>query len=138
MKRVGRYVNQAFPPQTTDKLQALLLAKQEESSVATHTRGLLFLGVPHGGTEAAFFASLLLCTAYWRGSSTTLLQYMAPGSDAIRNLESDFYNSYVLQRPHRRQILPRIVDFSEQRPERFGPFALGKASSSPFFNLCFS
>ncbi len=94
-------------------------------------RGVLFLGVPHGGTEAASWASLLACTAYWRGSSTTLLEYLAPGSPEIKSLEMEFHYSYVLQRTYRKLILPRIVDFFELRPEKIGPFVLGLVSLIP-------
>ncbi|KAH8769342.1 hypothetical protein BGZ57DRAFT_929661 [Hyaloscypha finlandica] len=110
--------------------KALLLAKQELSPIATDVRGLLFLGVPHGGTEAAFWASLLSCTAYWRGSSTTLLEYLALGSEEIKRLENEFRNSYVLQKTNRRQILPRIVDFFELRPEKIRSFVLGTTVNS--------
>ncbi|KAI0420494.1 hypothetical protein F5X98DRAFT_29554 [Xylaria grammica] len=104
--------------------RTLLLAKLKSSPVAAMTRGILFLGVPHSGTGVTFFASLLSCTAYWRGSSTTLLEYMTPGSEHLMSLETDFYNTYA--HPHSSHpFLPYICDFQEMRPERLGTLDLG-------------
>ncbi|KAI0538315.1 hypothetical protein GGR58DRAFT_501308 [Xylaria digitata] len=104
--------------------QTLLLAKLRSSPVAAMTRGILFLGVPHSGTRSAFIGSLLSCTAYWRGSSTTLLEYMTPGSEHLMSLEKWFYNIYV--NPHSSHtLLPYICDFHELRSERFGRLVLG-------------
>ncbi|KAJ5919131.1 hypothetical protein N7466_010074 [Penicillium verhagenii] len=104
--------------------KTLLLAKLRSSPISAMTRGILFLGVPHSGTRAAFIASLLSCTAYWRGSSTTLLEYMAPGSEHIKDLERKFYDNYA--HPHSTHtLLPYICDFQEMRSERFGRFSLG-------------
>ncbi|RSL82714.1 hypothetical protein CEP52_016898 [Fusarium oligoseptatum] len=67
--------------------QALDVAITESNSVATRTKGILFLGVPHYGTKTSFWASLLSCTAYWRGSSTSLLEIMAEGGAFIEQLD---------------------------------------------------
>lgn len=85
--------------------------------------GILFLGVPHSGTPVAFLASLLSCTAYWRGSSSTLLELMSEGGHAIKALESDFFELYVHQYPR-----PYICDILEGRPERVGRLILGPVS----------
>jgi hypothetical protein len=94
------------------------------SDIATLTRGILFLGVPHGGTKAAFGAALLSCTAYWRGSSSTLLEYMAPGHSAMVALESSFYDAYIKPRSRIDLSPPYVCDFIEMRSETFGRFTL--------------
>lgn len=104
--------------------KALVLAKNESSVLAEDTRGILFLGVPHRGTEAAFWASLLSCTAKWRGSSTTLLEYINKESEFVEE-NDDFRSAFVLHRPDLIQHLPRICDFVEQRPEKAWKLALG-------------
>jgi hypothetical protein len=98
------------------------------SDVATLTRGILFLGVPHAGTNMAFKASLLSCTAYWRGSSSTLLEYMAPEQPAVYALESDFYDAYINKHSNHEAPSPYVCDFLEMRSERVGRFALGVVS----------
>ncbi|KAI0546757.1 hypothetical protein F4679DRAFT_556899 [Xylaria curta] len=87
------------------------------------TRGILFLGAPHSGTGSAFVASLLSCTAYWRGSSPTLLEYMAPDSEHLNSLEKRFHSIYAHSQSHPTP-LPYICDFQEMRPERIWRFAL--------------
>lgn len=104
------------------------MAKAASSSIAEDVRGILFLGVPHRGTKAAFWASLLSCTAKWRGSSTTLLEYMSEDAQAINDLQVDFRDGFVLRRHHLIQQLPYVCDFIEQRPEKASVFALGPVS----------
>lgn len=88
------------------------------------TRGILFLGVPHRGTKAALLSSLLACTAYWRGSSTTMLDHMSEGNSAIASLDTDFYKAYARPSPTREYKAPFISNFIEMRPERFGGLSL--------------
>jgi hypothetical protein len=94
------------------------------------TRGILFLGVPHHGTKAAFIASLLACTAYWRGSSTTLLEYMSEGSPAVMTLDKEFYDIYARPSPTLGLDIPYICNFLEMKPERFGKLSLGPVSQA--------
>jgi hypothetical protein len=102
----------------------LVLAITKSKQIAEMTRGILFLGVPHYGTKAAFIASLLSCTAYWRGSSTTLLEYMSEGSPAVMALDNQFYDIYA--RPSRTLgiKIPYICNFLEMKPESFGKLSL--------------
>ncbi|KAI5926228.1 hypothetical protein F4810DRAFT_656035 [Camillea tinctor] len=105
--------------------QTLLLAKMQSSPIATMTRGILFLGVPHSGTKATYIGKFLSYTSYWRGSSTTLLEYMAPGSDNVIRLEESFYNIYAsLLSSH--SPLPYICDFLELKSEKIGKLPLGQ------------
>ncbi|KAI1826722.1 hypothetical protein F4861DRAFT_536768 [Xylaria intraflava] len=104
--------------------KALLLAKSRSKHVAAMTRGIIFLGVPHRGTYAAFIASCLSCTAFFRGSSSSLQEFMSVDGSAILDLESEFYDGYVLPY-HPYQPQPYICDVLEMRPERMGKFVLG-------------
>ncbi|KAF4988774.1 hypothetical protein FGRMN_9568 [Fusarium graminum] len=86
--------------------------------------GILFLGVPHYGTKAAFVASLLACTAYWRGSSTTMLEYMSESNPEVAALDKEFYEMYARPSRNRECNAPHICNFLEMRPERFGKLSL--------------
>jgi hypothetical protein len=92
------------------------------------TKGILFFGVPHDGTKAAFIASILACTAYWRGSSTTMLEYMAEGSEAVRKLDDEFFEAYAKSGRKRDYTLPYVCNFLEMRPEHFGKLSLSPVS----------
>ncbi|KAK3303463.1 uncharacterized protein B0T15DRAFT_275791 [Chaetomium strumarium] len=110
--------------------RSLVLANTVSKHIAEMTRGILFLGVPHYGTRAAFVASILACTAYWRGSSTTMLEYMAEGSLAVHNLDNEFYEAYARPGANRDYTAPYICNFLEMRPEH-----VGKLSLSPTVNI---
>lgn len=88
------------------------------------TRGILFLGVPHYGTKVSFLASILSCTAYWRGASTVLLEYMSEGSPALVALDDEFFDLYM-QHGNR---LHHVYNFLEMRPETIGKLSLGPVS----------
>ncbi|KAI9760767.1 MAG: hypothetical protein M1840_002213 [Geoglossum simile] len=113
-----------------------LLIKMRSSDIATLIKGILFLGVPHSGTRAAFGASLLSCTAYWRGSSSTLLEYMAPEQPAILELESNFRHAYVSKHSNLEVPPPYVCNFLEMRSESFQRFTLwptvSRKSGDPF------
>lgn len=64
--------------------------------------------------------------AFFRGSSSELLQLMAMSGPALRDLEAEFRDAYVAQ--HDEGIQPLICDFFEKRPEKMGKFALGLVS----------
>ncbi|KAI0862792.1 hypothetical protein F4860DRAFT_470448 [Xylaria cubensis] len=109
--------------------KALLLAKSHSKDVAAMTRGIIFLGVPHRGTYAAFVASCLSCMAFFRGSSSSLHEFMSVDGAAILDLENEFYDGYVLPR-HPDQLPLYICDVLEMRPERIGKFVLGRIDRS--------
>ncbi|KAF2968338.1 hypothetical protein GQX73_g5221 [Xylaria multiplex] len=110
--------------------KALLLAKFRSRDVATMTKGIIFLGVPHRGTYAAFVAACLSCTAFFRGSSSSLNEFMTVDGQAILGLESEFYDGYVLPyNPYEPQLY--ICDVLEMRSERMGKLALGPARCLP-------
>ncbi|KAF5676590.1 nb-arc domain-containing protein [Fusarium heterosporum] len=104
--------------------KALLLAKSRSRDVAAMTKGIIFLGVPHRGTYASMIASCLSCMAFFRGSSSNLHEFMSVDGPAILDLESEFYDAYVIpDHPYKPQ--PYICDVLEMRPERMGKLVLG-------------
>ena len=107
--------------------QALIFAKARSKDVAAMTKGIIFLGVPHQGSNAAVFASCLSCMAFFRGSSSYLLELMAVNGPSLLDLESEFYDAYVMQY-HSEDTRPYICDILERRPERIGNLALGPVS----------
>ncbi|KAI1770193.1 hypothetical protein F4818DRAFT_433747 [Hypoxylon cercidicola] len=97
--------------------KALLLAKSHSMDVATMTRGIIFLEVPHRGTYTAIAASCLSYLSFFHGPSFDKLEYMSFDSTALLDLESEFYDAYVLQHhPHEKQ--PYICDVVESRSKR--------------------
>jgi pimeloyl-ACP methyl ester carboxylesterase len=104
--------------------KALLVARYRSRDIAAATEGIIFLGVPHQGTNAAFAASCLSCMAFFRGSSSSLLELLSVDGPKLLDLESDFYDSWVIQDSfHPRQ--PYVSDILEKRPEKIGKLVLG-------------
>ncbi|KAK0731491.1 hypothetical protein B0H67DRAFT_75263 [Lasiosphaeris hirsuta] len=95
LRRVILPVSDLGPPNLRRLVPEPGLTAIRSKHVAEMTRGILFLGVPHYGTKAAFIASVLACTAYWRRSSTTMLEYMAEGNSVVHNLDKEFYEAYA-------------------------------------------
>ncbi|OTA62400.1 hypothetical protein K449DRAFT_52541 [Hypoxylon sp. EC38] len=114
--------------------KALIFAKARSKDVAAMTKGIIFLGVPHQGSNAAIFASCLSCMAFFRGSSSYLLELMAVNGPSLLDLESEFYDAYVMQY-HSEDTRPYICDILERRPERIGNLALGPVVSPNHFQL---
>ncbi|PSN58817.1 hypothetical protein BS50DRAFT_580442 [Corynespora cassiicola Philippines] len=112
--------------------KALVIAangSREYQRVANKTNGILFLGVPHHGTKASFIASILSCTAYWRGSSTVLLETISEGNPDLLILDKDFRDIYVHPSSASGFGLPYIRNFIEMKPERYGRLSLGPTVS---------
>ena len=60
------------------------------------------------------FGSLITCTSYWRGASTTLLEYMAFNGTPVTRLQSQFKAAYASERP----FSPYICDLLETKAEK--------------------
>ncbi|KAI1768454.1 hypothetical protein GGR53DRAFT_462422 [Hypoxylon sp. FL1150] len=100
--------------------KALLLAKSRATYVAAATRGIIFMAVPHRGTHDTFIASCLSCMSFFRSSSANMLEAMSFDNPTLIDLESEFYDAYVLQHhPHERQ--PYICDIVESQPKSVVP-----------------
>lgn len=85
-----------------------------------------------------FIARLISCFGYWRGSSTSLLEYLSPGGKPIDDLENAFYDAYIKYRP-KDWPSATIYDFIEQRSEKIGELDIGPVSLSKFPEpQCFS
>jgi len=109
-------------------IQSLVLATTRSKHIPQMTKGILFLGVPHYGTKAAFIASLLACTAYWRGSSTSMLEYLSESNPAVAALDDEFYEAYGRPSRIHEYSEPYICNFLEMRPESFGKLSLKPVS----------
>lgn len=69
--------------------------------------------------------------AFFRGSSSSLHEFMSVDGPAILDLESEFYDAYVLPyHPYQPQLY--ICDILEMRPERMGKFVLGSVCHLSF------
>ncbi|SPJ73874.1 uncharacterized protein FTOL_03604 [Fusarium torulosum] len=110
--------------------KSLVLATTRSKNIPQMIKGIYFLGVPHHGTKASFPASLLACTAYWRGSSTTMLEYMSESNPAVAALDKEFYEAYARPSQIREYNAPYVCNFLEMRPER-----LGRLSLNPTVNI---
>ncbi|KAI1090937.1 hypothetical protein F5B19DRAFT_460919 [Rostrohypoxylon terebratum] len=104
--------------------EALLLARACSKDVASMTKGIIFLGVPHKGGEGTVFSSCLSCMTFLPSSSLYLLQLLTMNDPELLDLESKFYDSYVM-RYHLDDIQPSIYDIVEKRPTRVGNPVLG-------------
>ncbi|KAI1441846.1 hypothetical protein F5Y02DRAFT_410493 [Annulohypoxylon stygium] len=114
--------------------EALLLAKAYSRDVASMTKGIIFLGVPHKGNEATMFASCLSCMTFLQGSSLYLFQLLAMNGPELLDLESKFYDAYVM-RYHSDDIQPYIYDIVEKRPTRVGNLVLGSIFNPRYSQL---
>jgi hypothetical protein len=82
-------------------------------AIATSVNGVMFLGVPHDGSQLTAWGKLSYCT-YWLGSSTELLEALQTGTSFLRDLNRDFINNYGNMRTV-------LVDFIElHRTKAFG------------------
>lgn len=111
------------------------------------TRGILFLGVPHHGSKYSLLARLMACTAFWRGSSTALLQFVDQGNKELKTLDDRFARIYAGRSGHNSPVgaEPYIANLIEMVPEGFGKLSLSPVSclefhlnffSFFFFSLC--
>jgi len=111
--------------------QLLIYASTESREIAKMTRGILFLGVPHHGSRYSLIARLMACTAAWRGSSTTLLEFVAQGNKELRTLDDRFARIYAGRGGHVSLVgtAPYIANLIETLPEGFGKLSLSPVSS---------
>ena len=110
--------------------KTILQAVRQRPQVAESTRGILFLGVPHAGTAAAFIGSLISCTTYWRGSSSVLFEYMAKDGGPRKQLLEDFYKDFATK-PLPGYTLLYICDVYEDRAETKFGIVLGRVRYTP-------
>lgn len=75
------------------------------------TLGVIFLGVPHDGSELTLFGKLVSYGTYWLGSRTELLSALEPGAEALRELNDVFLKGYGSDRYH-------MANFFETRKSR--------------------
>ena len=91
--------------------------------------------MPHHGTKAAWWASLLAYTSYWRGSSTALLELMFESGSLHKQLHEEFHEAFVGKRPGTASET-YIKDFYESRREKILGLPIGVVCLPPLtFNL---
>jgi hypothetical protein len=110
--------------------KTILQAMRQRSQVAESARGILFLGVPHSGTAAAFVGLLMSCTSFWRCSSSVLFEYMAKDGGTRKQLLEDFHKDFATK-PLPGYTLPYICDVYEDRPETKLGIVLGRVRYTP-------
>lgn len=96
--------------------QAFLMAKDtaddhDHRSVYERVIGFIFLGTPHRGSKLTYFARVIPLLTYWHGSSTRLLEFMEPRSEANWTLHQNFTSAT--------KNGPGILCVSEALPETF-------------------
>jgi hypothetical protein len=91
-----------------------------ESSFKQRTKGILFLGTPHGGSPFAMFGVIQAFMNYWVGSNTKNLDALHANHSKESSLDSDFNHIY---RTH------EIYNFVEGQREYLGPLALSEVGS---------
>lgn len=55
-----------------------------------NARGFIFLGTPHRGARITLAGQILSLFGFWRGSSTSLLGIIKPGSAINQSMHDDF------------------------------------------------
>jgi hypothetical protein len=104
--------------------KALLLAKSRSKDVAAMTRGIIFVGVSHTVSYSAYVEYCFSCIASFRGTSSDVLGLMSVDAPALLELESEFYDTYVIQY-HSHDPQPYICDILELRPGKIEKLVLG-------------
>ncbi|KAK6336188.1 hypothetical protein TWF696_001751 [Orbilia brochopaga] len=89
------------------------------SNIRQQAQGFVFLGTPHRGTSFSLRWKLVSLFGFWRGSSTSLLEVVEPGS-SINQLLHDSFMSFL--RGYRR--LDRTLCVFESMKESFYGFPL--------------
>ena len=102
---------------------------RQRPQIAESIRSILFLGVPHVGTAAAFVGLLISCTSYWRGSSSILFEYMAKDGGPRKQLLEDFHKDFATK-PLPGYTFPYICDVYEDRAETKFGIVIGRVRST--------
>jgi hypothetical protein len=64
--------------------------RNDHEQIRRQTRGFIFLGTPHKGARLTILGKVLSLLAYWRGSSTSLLDILEPESRENKDLHESF------------------------------------------------
>ena len=91
------------------------------------TRGIIFVGVSHTVSNSAYVEYCFSCMAFFRGMSSDVLGFMSVDAPALLELESEFYDTYVIQY-HSHDPQPYICDILELRPGKIEKLVLGSVS----------
>jgi hypothetical protein len=58
--------------------------------ITKQVKGFIFLGTPHKGSQLTAIGNMISLLGYWKGSSTSLLDIVKPGSQVNDKLHYDF------------------------------------------------
>ncbi|KAL1863051.1 hypothetical protein Daus18300_008207 [Diaporthe australafricana] len=92
-------------------------AHEDERDVVLSTRGIIFLGTPHRGSNAASYgrvAYLLTRFLAFQSANTKLLSALEKNSETLDRISTDFFQTLESYKNL------RIASFSEEKEVRFG------------------
>ncbi|CAH0036396.1 unnamed protein product [Clonostachys solani] len=113
--------------------QGLLFANQRSDyrRILQSTRGIIFMGTPHHGSEAASYAQHL---TNWMSSmkqfNTKLLEALKKDSEMLENIHDDFCSLIREKRQSSMESAPGIVCFFEELPMRALGCVVSKTSAT--------
>ncbi|KAI0860357.1 hypothetical protein F4860DRAFT_479585 [Xylaria cubensis] len=102
-------------------IKQALCASKPEQDISENTRGIIFLGTPHQGTEISDWGALLASLTNFLGSDNTLLLSLKRDDQNLSDLETGF-RKWIYGRP--REV--KVECFYEIRPTLiFGKLSIG-------------
>uniref|UniRef100_A0A8H7NIQ7 GPI inositol-deacylase n=1 Tax=Bionectria ochroleuca TaxID=29856 RepID=A0A8H7NIQ7_BIOOC len=113
--------------------EGLLFANQRSDyrQIFQSTRGIIFMGTPHHGSEAASYAQHL---TNWMSSmkqvNTKLLEALKKDSEMLENIHDDFCSLIREKRQSSMESAPGIVCFFEELPMRALGYVVSKKSAT--------
>ncbi|KAL2289344.1 hypothetical protein FJTKL_02347 [Diaporthe vaccinii] len=101
--------------------QAAHSAQEEERDVVSNTRGIIFLGTPHSGSNSASYGRVaysLTKVFAFQSAKTKLLTALEKNSETLDRISTAFYQTLETYKNL------RIASFSEEKQVRFGVFGM--------------
>jgi hypothetical protein len=88
------------------------------------TLGIIFMGTPHCGADAAKFAIFMASvTSIFRPTDSTLLGVLERDSEVLAIITSDFHEMLRLRREENHKSEPKMTCFFEELPMHKGPIS---------------
>ena len=91
--------NISYPSSVAYHQQALTLAKIQDKyfDITKHTKGILFIGTPHRGSDYAWFGWLFARTLWFLDSHPGILEGLHYDALFLRDLHSEFISAFGTQ-----------------------------------------